>query len=161
LDSIYETGPQVPLLIWEGIPEDDWFRCHDYLKTLSRDGRKLEVWRQWFGLTDLGQPPKKQWSQDDEPLPSENLRADNLTSEGAVPPPIDYVVPVVQDHMEDILRTFVYPDSRAQFLLILARAGVPVDMAGAMSTSDSTQSLNFWSYISNPSDERLKSAGTS
>jgi len=161
LDSIEEHCPQIPLLIWEGIPEDDWFRCHDYLKTLSRDGRKLETWRQWFGLTDPDQPRKKQWSQDDDPLPSERLSADNLTSEGAGPSPIQYVVAVVQDHMEEILRTFIYPDSRAQFFLILTRAGVSVDMASAISASDSTQSLNFWSYISNPGNERLKLAGTS
>jgi hypothetical protein len=99
LDSITETGPQAPLLIWEGVPEDDWIRCHDYLKTISRDGRKLEVWKQWFGLADPGQLRKKQWSQDDELLPSENLRADNLTSEGGVPPPVDFVVAVVQDHV--------------------------------------------------------------
>lgn len=54
--------------------------------------------------------------------------------------------------MEDILQTFVYPDSRAQFFLLLTKAGV--ELGTAISTSDTTQSLNFWSYAVNPAEKK-------
>jgi hypothetical protein len=117
---------------------------------LLRDGKKLEVWRQWLGLTGPRgtRPVRKQWTQDDELMPSEIQRTDNLTSQDTVSPPIDFVVTVVRAHIGEILKNFVFPDSRAQFLLLLGKAGVlpEVQADSAISSSDTTQSLNFRSY---------------
>lgn len=98
LDPISGSAPMVPLLVWEGVSVDDWFRCHDYLKTLSRDGKKLEVWKQWLGLAIQQQGVRKQWTEDGNLLPSQILRADNLTSEDTVAPPLEFVVAVIREH---------------------------------------------------------------
>ncbi|PIL31957.1 hypothetical protein GSI_06661 [Ganoderma sinense ZZ0214-1] len=37
--------------VWRG-DEDDWRRCHSALRHLSRDGRKLEVWAHWLGVSE-------------------------------------------------------------------------------------------------------------
>lgn len=34
--------------IWRG-DDRDWARCHGALRSLGRDGRKLELWRHWIG----------------------------------------------------------------------------------------------------------------
>ena len=36
--------------IWKG-DADDWERCHTALRRLGRDGRKLELWARWLGLS--------------------------------------------------------------------------------------------------------------
>ena len=44
---------------------------------------------------------------------------------------------------------FVFPDSRALFFKILRNAGILADLkaGGFVSSLDSSQSLNFWSYV--------------
>jgi hypothetical protein len=159
-DPISEDAPVPPFFIWEGDVQDDWLRCHDYLRTLSRDGKKLEVWRQWLGLVSQQEtrPMRKQRSQDEAPMPSEIQGPDNLTSQDIVPPPIDFVITVVRAHMDEILQSFVYPDSRAQFLLLLGNAGVlpEVQVDGVISSSDATRSLNFWSYTADLGNNKGK-----
>lgn len=63
--------------------DEDWERCHTLLKSAGRDGKKLELWHRWLGLKHMDlsstigkskmrrQVVKKQWSEDNEPLPSE------------------------------------------------------------------------------------------
>lgn len=37
--------------VWRG-DEGDWERCHLALRHLARDGRKLEVWAHWLGVSE-------------------------------------------------------------------------------------------------------------
>jgi hypothetical protein len=62
--------------VWKGDVEMDWRRCHLLMKRLGRDGKKLELWKQWLevgsgqdGVCTKGK--QRQWTEDSEPLPSE------------------------------------------------------------------------------------------
>lgn len=35
--------------VWKGDLEGDWSRCHLLMRSLNRDGRRLELWRDWLG----------------------------------------------------------------------------------------------------------------
>lgn len=35
---------------WQGDPMGDWERCHHLLRSSNRDGRRLELWRDWLGV---------------------------------------------------------------------------------------------------------------
>ena len=48
----------------------------------------------------------------------------------------------------DILALFVYPDSRAQFVEMLRRAGLLSELKASLGVSASKQALEFWSYSS-------------
>lgn len=37
-----------PDAVWQG-NENDWLRCHALMRSLNRDGLRLEVWRAWLG----------------------------------------------------------------------------------------------------------------
>ncbi|KAI1797888.1 hypothetical protein LXA43DRAFT_982497 [Ganoderma leucocontextum] len=37
--------------VWRG-DEGDWHRCHRALRPLARDGRKLELWAHWLGVSE-------------------------------------------------------------------------------------------------------------
>ena len=48
--------------VWRN-DSDDWERCHAALRRLGRDGRKLELWINWLGLTDQTSVSRPQsWS---------------------------------------------------------------------------------------------------
>ena len=57
-----ETG-----MVWRGDP-DDWKRCHHLMMRLNRDGTKLDLWREWLGVSTRSRQ-RKVWSEDDYSLP--------------------------------------------------------------------------------------------
>jgi len=148
--------------LWAGDVEQDWARCHVALKKLGRDGRKLELWRRWLGspkqpqsngYTSSSLSPQKRWSEDSRPLPSQQQPSfhtnDTLAHESGVNPTAaakDHVAAVLRSHGEDILRSFVYPDSRAQFVELLGENGLSSHLLGG--NISSSQIVDFWSYSS-------------
>ncbi|KAI0756982.1 hypothetical protein C8Q80DRAFT_1131442 [Daedaleopsis nitida] len=75
---------------------------------------------------------------------AEKLTAD--TGVSAAQARREYVTAVIRAHGSDILSLFVYPDSRAKFLLLLGRVGLLPDIRAGWGVSDSVQILDFWSY---------------
>ncbi|KAJ3575628.1 hypothetical protein NP233_g963 [Leucocoprinus birnbaumii] len=156
--------------VWCG-NEDDWKRCRTLMIRYVRDGRKIDLWRIWLGFyhpsyqdqfADLvdqghgkGKGKQKQWTEDDGPLPSQLLASDAASHRSMTPPPREYFVPVLQKHGRDLLQMFVYPDSRAQFLKLLGRAGLLADLSVSIGPDFSTSELEFWSYT-NGLDEELR-----
>lgn len=76
--------------LWKGDPSSDWERCQRILGDRGRDGKKLELWRNWFS------------------------EVNNHSR----------IVAVLQTHVEEVLHSFVYPDSRAQFLQMLSQHSI-------------------------------------
>jgi hypothetical protein len=97
--------------VWKGHADRDWERCHGLMKTLGRDGMKLELWKIWLeghilSLKGKGKETEaahrivKQWTEDQEPLPSEVARALFIAStKTRTPPPLDYIKPVLRAHV--------------------------------------------------------------
>jgi hypothetical protein len=48
LSPTIERNPEELKHIWRG-DDRDWARCHGALRSLGRDGRKLELWKHWIG----------------------------------------------------------------------------------------------------------------
>lgn len=48
----------------------------------------------------------------------------------------------------EILQSFVYPESRAQFVELLAQAGLLVDLQTTPGSPGPLAMLDFWSYAS-------------
>lgn len=99
--------------VWKGEDaEQDWTRCHQLMKRLGRDGRKLELWKRWLGayysehaqlghLLEKGKKAQKQWTEDSGPLPSEVARANkrqNVVTDGASPA-LQHVAAVLRVHV--------------------------------------------------------------
>ncbi|KAI0361611.1 hypothetical protein OH77DRAFT_1469432 [Trametes cingulata] len=155
--------------VWRG-DGDDWERCHTALRRLSRDGRKLELWASWLGVSEevplsrrisrnpsiaqprfRGEPLRSR--EDDVDDRSSNggsqTEADRLAADTGVsisPATKDYVATVVRAHGLDIMDLFVYPDSRAKFLQLLGRAGLLPELQVGLGGSESVRALDFWSY---------------
>ncbi|KAH9950339.1 hypothetical protein B0H21DRAFT_722994 [Amylocystis lapponica] len=140
-----ESGLEVE--VWRG-DEYDWERCHAVLRRVGRDGRKLEMWAQWLGLT-----PSNNLSEEiqDAPvdagkqLPEEFLKPPDvvrdgpmtvLTGMGDSSAPRSFMTRLVRAHGSDILKSFIYPDSRAH----------PSEVEVGMGVADDV--LDFWSYSS-------------
>ena len=90
---------------------DDWERCHDYLRSLTGDGRKLEVWKFWLGLSGVVESEdakenvhganinKKQWSEDEGLLPSQTIaKAPKVVDVSAIPPR-EWIVVAIREHV--------------------------------------------------------------
>ena len=105
--------------VWKGVDvEQDWYRCHDLMKKLGRDGRKLELWKKWLGgyyseHTHLGNllpkvneegkvEVKMQWTEDEGLMPSEaaaeEKRLPLIVTEGASPE-LNHVAAVLRVHV--------------------------------------------------------------
>ncbi|KAI0936352.1 hypothetical protein AcV5_004515 [Taiwanofungus camphoratus] len=146
--------------VWMG-NEDDWDRCRAMLKRIGRDGRKLELWKLWTGLsTDLGkgatkgmvkeerETKTKRWTVDGVVSPSETVRDEELaayTRASTGEASKNYMAVVLRAHGLQILQSFVYPDSRVQFLGILSRAGLSKELEAGLKSSGCPQILDFWS----------------
>jgi hypothetical protein len=59
------------VMVWRDDP-DDWNRCHHLMAHLNTDGTKLELWREWLGVSPRTRQ-RKVWSEDDYPVPSEKV----------------------------------------------------------------------------------------
>ncbi|KAF6766022.1 hypothetical protein DFP72DRAFT_1028806 [Ephemerocybe angulata] len=146
--------------VWLGdSPEADWERLRHFMRRFGRDGRKLEVWRLWLGyyhpehkdkFSDLdgkGTRREKQWTEDDGPLQSELAGLKIFSKESVALAPRDFVIPVLRQYGQKLLRSFIYPDSRAQFLKLLALSGLLTEMNIPMgNTLDVMSEIDFWSY---------------
>jgi len=100
-----------PNEVWSGTdPDDDWDRCRRLMKIFVVDGRKLELWRLWLGfhrnephneISEKARGKRKQWTEDDEPMPSEAAAAaELLLSKGTVNvAPREYVIPVLEKYV--------------------------------------------------------------
>jgi hypothetical protein len=116
------TSSIAPGFIWQGDGGDDWERCHDYLRSLTRDGKKLEAWRLWLGLhgapekedekenVDGTNVNKKQWTEDEGLLPSQTLAASPKVVNVSATPPREWIVAAIREHVR------TYFDSSAKSL---------------------------------------------
>jgi len=145
--------------VWTGDAEQDWTRCHTLMKRLGRDGRKLEQWKRWLGgyyceHSHLGHliadgKQKKQWSEDEGLLPSQlrESRPDSVITEGPAPT-FEHIANVLRLHGDDLLHSFIYPDSRAKFLDLLGHAGLLPELNVPLGIGWSAADVDFWSYAS-------------
>jgi len=148
--------------VWKGEDvEQDWRRCHMLMRRLGRDGRKLELWKRWLGgyysehahlghLLEKGKQIQKQWSEDEGPLPFETTWAtkNRTVINNDTPPLLEHVAAVLRIHGDSILRSFIYPDSRAQFLELLGHSGILPEMNIGLGIGWSATDIDFWSYAS-------------
>lgn len=136
-------------LSWKGIPDVDWQQCYSLMKHLGSDGRKLELWHTWLNpyitheTTDL-KGKGKQNSEDRSCYPSmaHHYKHQSL---GGNPPPLSHLSPMLQNHANSIMRMFIFPESRAQFLELLRRAGLS-DVLRRMDYGVYPEVVGFWSY---------------
>ena len=104
--------------VWLGDgPEEDWDRCHRFLKKIGRDGRKLELWRLWLGYYDPGHMDEftvevsegkrreKQWTEDEGPLPSEMAALELFAQRSVAVAPREYIIPVLRKYVSPRPRT--------------------------------------------------------
>ncbi|KAF9229280.1 hypothetical protein BS17DRAFT_812030 [Gyrodon lividus] len=137
---------------WEG-SEQDWRCVHRLLRHLGRDGRKLELWRMWLGPYARASSPDingkgEQSSAGVAPLSLEKACQGLWNGMPRNPPPLAYLAAILKDHGDSILQSFVFPDSRAQFIDLVQRAGLTEDAEGGLRHTFSTSDLDFWSYSS-------------
>jgi hypothetical protein len=148
-------------LVWRGDAED-WKRCHHLMVRLNRDGTKLDLWRQWLGVSPRVRQ-RKVWTEDDYVTPFEECNSVERTPvlEGVQR---EDLTAVVRDHVsaalcisilhrayhsqaEDLIRLFIYPESRVEFVEILSAAGIS-DLPSAFGDLG----VEFWSYTRALSD---------
>ena len=110
------TSSVAPGFIWQGDGGDDWERCRDYLRTLTRDGKKLEAWKSWLGLHDVveGRGEKedpngsnianKQWTEDEGLLSSQALVRSPKVVDVSTTPPREWIVAAIREHVSVSLR---------------------------------------------------------
>ncbi|CAE7105499.1 unnamed protein product, partial [Rhizoctonia solani] len=157
-----EKNEREDALIWRG-DDGDWLRVRDALRTFRSDGRRLEVWERWLALEEqallahaterlgIGVRHSGKFRMDDWDLrhaldPASPVSCD--TSPGTTyiktpAPSKDIVLPVLRENFQRILTTFIFPDSRAQFLELLRLAGYNEYLIPQLSTFDSHS--DFWS----------------
>ncbi|KAH8100722.1 hypothetical protein BXZ70DRAFT_1008210 [Cristinia sonorae] len=140
---------------WEGDASEDWARCRNALRKV-RDGKKVELWKSWLGhprpitlsprhsTPDLGKTIRI-----GGPAASQVLKGDgeDMASSPA-PAPRERVATILRQHGSDILQSFVYPDSRAQFVELLAQVGLLPELQTNPGSPGPLAMLEFWSYAS-------------
>ena len=118
------TSSIAPGFIWQGDGGDDWERCHDYLRSLTRDGKKLEAWKSWLGLHDVAEGEgekedtnitKKQWTEDENPLPSQALVPSPRVVDVTTVPPREWIVSAICEHVRVFLRDYPLLPNRSRF----------------------------------------------
>lgn len=89
-------------LVWRGSP-DDWKRCHHLMVRLNRDGTKLDLWREWLGVSPRTRHGKVVWSEDDFGIPSEE--SNSLVAKAPMLEGVqrEDLVAVVHDHVRATL----------------------------------------------------------
>ncbi|KAF9015166.1 hypothetical protein BDQ17DRAFT_1229141 [Cyathus striatus] len=129
----------------------DWQRCRRILKWCAQDSHRLELWKAWLGCHRLedtrksSQPRQneKQSERDDTLLPFDPLNAETDTLDGLSPVPTNYMIPIFCSYGSEILHTFVYPESRVQFLKLLSLTGLLSEMNIDLHGDNE---IDFWSY---------------
>jgi hypothetical protein len=86
------------VMVWRG-DLDDWKRCHHLMARLNRDGTKLELWREWLGVSPRSRQ-RKVWTEDDYSPPPKDFNGGPLVRapalEGAQR---ESLATVVHDHV--------------------------------------------------------------
>jgi len=77
-------------------------------------------------------------------LPSQTLIKTPKTVDVATTPPREWVIAAIREHMDEILKTFVYPDSRARFTTILHK--IRDELGEDTEKFLSSYQSDFWSY---------------
>ncbi|KAA1475801.1 hypothetical protein DENSPDRAFT_447816 [Dentipellis sp. KUC8613] len=164
------TGPELVVepptvteeTVWKG-DAGDWERCWSLMKG-SRDGRRLEIWKIW--LLDCGgshgsQKGKERQREEQQEVSYEQEETDDVP-ETAGRPSRQQVVEVLNNHGSEILQMFVYPQSRVDFINLLADAHLLRELNPTLSSSVS-QTVNFWSYSAglSPSERTVDLKGAS
>ncbi|TFY69244.1 hypothetical protein EVJ58_g513, partial [Rhodofomes roseus] len=164
VESTESEDEKAEMQVWLG-DDGDWERCRTALKRIGRDGRKLELWKRWFGFgfrseKDEDEEDKEESDEDDVGKGKVRAEQREVSSSSSslekeleedvgvhtIQPPREYIARVIRDHGSEILRTFVFPDSRAQFVEILDAADLLGELKAGMGVSDQAQVLDFWSY---------------
>ncbi len=117
LDSLSESESTIDL--WTGALQHDWDRCHAALKRLGRDGRKLELWRQWLGPPNVPIVPKKggrgrRWTEDEyaptgaceHPQCPINVSQDKLGEDAGITvsrAPREHIAEMIRNHVRCLL----------------------------------------------------------
>ncbi|QRW05073.1 integral peroxisomal membrane peroxin protein [Ceratobasidium sp. AG-Ba] len=148
--------------IWRG-DANDWTRVRGALREFRSDGRRLEAWERWLGLEErallahaaerlgIGMLGSKirldDWDVRHALDPASPVSKDSTTP-GTIgiksaPPPHDVLLPVLREHFQRILTTFIFPDSRAQFLELVRLAGFNESDVPALANFDIHS--DFWS----------------
>jgi hypothetical protein len=83
------------VMVWRGDP-DDWNRCHHLMARFNTDGTKLELWREWLGVS-FRTPQRKVWSEDDYSVPLEVFNSGSLVR-----------APALEDAQRESLATVVH-----------------------------------------------------
>ncbi|KAL0951181.1 hypothetical protein HGRIS_007912 [Hohenbuehelia grisea] len=136
--------------LWQGTISEDAERCFMLLKHFDRDGRKLELWQWWLGL-------------ERQPRVGKRTRMDTSSSFGDISlhiplsdPPIDHIAMFLRQHCPQVLRLFVYPESRAKFIIMLRDAGILPRLSLAYDLGWIVEELGFWSYQEDLGPEHLR-----
>jgi hypothetical protein len=117
-------------------------------------------------LIEEGKQRQKQGAEDSRLLPSDAPwanKAETVVTEGA--PVLEHVAAVLRVHVsvivfgwspvsdciyfsqgDALLRSFIFPDSRAQFLELLGRSGLLPEMNIGLGIGWSATEIDFWSY---------------
>ncbi|KAG8744418.1 hypothetical protein FRC10_010196 [Ceratobasidium sp. 414] len=159
--SVGETDDNGDTRIWRG-DTDDWTRVRNALREFRSDGRRLEAWERWLGLEErallahaaerlgIGMPGSKmrpdEWDTRHALDPVSPISKDitpGTAGPRAAPPTRDVLLPVLRANFQHILTTFVFPDSRAQFLELVRLAGFTESLIPDLVSFDSHS--DFWS----------------
>ena len=109
--SSIERNPEELKHIWRG-DDRDWARCHGALRSLGRDGRKLELWKHW--VDPKGKPAARRqviWTGDPSKLLNGSnvaqvyeLIADAPFEVDITRAPVEFLRPVLEAHVSYPLR---------------------------------------------------------
>ncbi|KAG9314359.1 hypothetical protein JVU11DRAFT_5153 [Chiua virens] len=152
----YPSSITMAYHLWDG-SEQDWQHVHRLLRQLGRDGRKLELWRMWlapYPQTHTSDFQEKSM-QFDPPSSSSRKKLENRLSDiipEGNPPPLAHLIAILRNHGEAILHSFVFPDSRAQFVHHVRQAGRLQDLENGLGRAFSVADVDFWSYTDNLRD---------
>lgn len=117
----------------------------------------------------------KQWTEDSGPMPSEMAYAEKLERDYGVVAPREYIVSVLREHVrtafltpdmhiynpsrfpltqgKHILSIFIFPESRVQFLKLVAQAGLLAELNVELGIGFDGTEIDFWSYVSGLENE--------
>ncbi|KAF9456192.1 hypothetical protein BDZ94DRAFT_1178243 [Collybia nuda] len=126
--------------------ELNWIKYRYLMKHVGRDGRKLEIWREWLRTyPSTSRCADGTGRKDNTPMISEYEAENRLRSAFLArpeTPPKEYIASLLRIHGSALLRFFVFPDSRVEFLRILGLAGLLSELHLGIGVSE----VEFWSY---------------
>jgi hypothetical protein len=93
--------------VWRGdSAEQDWARCHAAMKLVSRDGKKLELWKRWLEQhivkreMDINVKGKQAQPSDNNPMQPSRVSAQNNSNVDNLPlPTIEHITAVLRIHV--------------------------------------------------------------